>query len=628
MCGVCGVVSFEGRDLDPAVGRRMLESLHHRGPDDRGAYSHRVADTAIFLGHTRLSILDLSAAGRQPLSNETGSVWVSFNGEIYNFKDLRAELEAHGHQFRSKTDSEVIVHAYEQFGDECVRRLDGMFAFALWDQDRERLLLARDRAGKKPLFYWSTPSEFVFGSEIKAILAHPAVPRELDPEAIPPYFTLGYVPSPATFYQHVFQVPPGSYLVVEKSGVRAPVAYWDLPIPKAGEERDVPEEEAAREVRRLLEAAVARRLISDVPLGAFLSGGIDSSIVVGLMSRFMGRPVKTFCIGFTGDPEFDETPFARVVAKHFRTDHTEFIVDPKSFDLVDTLLWHHDQPYGDSSAIPTYLLAKLTREHVTVALTGDGGDELFAGYERFLAARVTEWMPKPLVTVGLACLDALPRMWRSGRGVTRASRLLRPARTPLPERYLTWCSLFSPDLVAQLLRSPPSRDIRRSFDGWFERTREVPLINRLLYLNFKTYLPDDLLVKMDRMSMAHALETRSPFLDTALIEYVASLPGPYKLKGMTLKYLLKRAVADLLPAEIQNRGKRGFGVPLGAWFRKELREPVEDLLLAGSPHYRQYLRQETVEQVIRDHQNRVRDCGAQLWALVNFEAWLKGLSSC
>jgi asparagine synthase (glutamine-hydrolysing) len=429
----------------------MLESLHHRGPDDRGAYSHRVADTAIFLGHTRLSILDLSAAGRQPLSNETGSVWVSFNGEIYNFKELRAELEANGHQFKSKTDSEVIVHAYEQFGDECVRRLDGMFAFALWDQDRERLLLARDRAGKKPLFYWSTPSEFVFGSEIKAIFTHPAVPRELDPEAIPPYFTFGYVPSPATFYQHVFQVPPGSYLVVEKGGVRGPVAYWDLPIPKAGEERDVPEEEAAREVRHLLEAAIARRLISDVPLGAFLSGGIDSSIVVGLMSRFMGRPVKTFCIGFTGDPEFDETPFARVVAKHFRTDHTEFIVDPKSFDLVDTLLWHHDQPYGDSSAIPTYLLAKLTREHVTVALTGDGGDELFAGYERFLGAVLSERLPAPLMRAGRVLLEWLPRSLRTRRLPARAHRFLLQAAKPLPDRYLAWASFFSQDLLAQLL---------------------------------------------------------------------------------------------------------------------------------------------------------------------------------
>jgi len=602
----------------------MLECLRHRGPDDCGSYSNRAGDTTVFLGHTRLSILDLSEAGKQPISNENGRVWVVFNGEIYNFRELRTELEAHGHQFRSKTDSEVIVHAYEQFGAECVRRLDGMFAFALWDQDRERLLLASDRAGKKPLFYWSRPSEFVFGSEIKAILAHPAVPHELDPEAIPPYFTFGYVPSPATFYQQVFQIPPASYLVVEKGGVRGLVAYWDLPIPKAGEERDVSEEEAAREVRRLLEAAVARRLISDVPLGAFLSGGIDSSIVVGLMSRLMGRPVKTFCIGFTGDPDFDETPFARVVAKHFGTDHTEFIVDPKSFDLVDTLLWHHDQPYGDSSASPTYLLAKLTREHVTVALNGDGGDELFAGYERFLAAQITEWLPKPIVALGLTCLEAIPRGWLSDRKMTRAHRLLTRARMPLPERYLTWCSIFSPDLLAQLLPSPPSRDIRGSFDGWFERTREVPLINRLLYLNFKTYLPDDLLVKMDRMSMAHALEARSPFLDTALIEYVASLPGPYKLKGMTLKYLLKKAFADLLPAEILNRGKRGFGVPLGAWFRKELREPVEDLLLAGHPRYQAYLRKETVERVVRDHQNRVRDCGPQLWALLNFEVWLKG----
>ena len=424
MCGVCGIVSFQGLDIDPAIRRRMVESLRHRGPDDQGTHFYRTADISIFLGHTRLSILDLSPAARQPISNETGRIWVSFNGEIYNFHELREKLEEHGHRFRSKTDSEVIVHAYEQFGDDCLHLLDGMFAFALWDQDRKRLLLARDRAGKKPLYYYFDSAQCVFASEIKAIFVHPAIESELDPNAIPLYFTFGYVPSPASIYQHIVQVPPASYVVVEGGVVRGPVTYWDLPVPKLGEERDVSEKGAAQEVRRLLEAAVARRLMSDVPLGAFLSGGIDSSIVVGLMSRMMGQKVKTFSIGFAGDKEFDETPFARIAARHFQTDHTEFIVEPKAFDLVEQLLWYHDQPYGDSSAIPTYLLSQLTRQHVTVALNGDGGDELFAGYERFLAAQVTEWVPQLIAGLGLNCLEAVPQKWRRGRRLTRAHRLL------------------------------------------------------------------------------------------------------------------------------------------------------------------------------------------------------------
>jgi asparagine synthase (glutamine-hydrolysing) len=447
----------------------------------------------------------------------------------------------------------------------------------------------------------------------------------MDLSAIPLYFTFGYVPSPATIYQRVFQVPPASYLVVEGRSVRGPVSYWDLPVPKAGEELDVSEKEASCEIRRLLEAAVARRLVSDVPLGAFLSGGIDSSIVVGLMSGLMGRPVKTFSIGFAGDKRFDETAYARIAARRFKTDHTEFIVEPKSFELIEKLLWHHDQPYGDSSAIPTYLLSKLTREHVTVALNGDGGDELFAGYERFLGAELTERLPRLAVAIGRACLEALPRRWRAGRLPGRAHRLLVRAYEPLPERYFGWCSIFSRGLLEELLLVQPKDDVRRSFDEHLIHAGRASLINRLLYLNFKTYLPDDLLVKMDRMSMAHALETRSPFLDTALVEYVATLPGSYKLRGFKLKYLLKRAFTDLLPVEILQRGKMGFGVPLGTWFRNELKKPVHDILLAGSPRYAPYLRHDLVERIFRDHQAKVRDHGTHLWTLLNFELWLRSL---
>lgn len=623
MCGLCGVLSFDGSACAPEVAERMVASLHHRGPDARGTYQARTAAGSVFLGHTRLSILDLSEAGRQPMSNETGKVWVIFNGEIYNFWTLRRELEACGHVFRSKTDSEVLVHAYEQYGDDFVARLDGMFALAIWDEERERLLLARDRAGKKPLYYRAAPSAFVFGSEPKVLFAHPAVRREVNEAAVPLYLTYGYVPWPETSYRDVLQVPPASYLVVERGRIGEPRAYWDLAYPVAGRERRVPLEEACREIRRLLEAAVERRLLSDVPLGAFLSGGIDSSIVVGIMSRVMGRRVKTFSIGFTGDKEFDETPFSRIVARHFQTDHTEFIVEPTAFEHVERLLWHHDQPYGDSSALPTYLLCRLAREHVTVALNGDGGDEVFAGYERFLGAVLSERMPAWLTGLGVGLTGAYLRMGGRRRLAVRANRFLLQAAKPLQDRYLAWCSLFSQEMLAEMLTVPPPPTVRASFDACFERSQDWALLHRILYLNFKTYLPDDLMVKMDRMSMAHALETRSPFLDTALVEYVASLPPEYKLNRWKLKYALKAAFADLLPEPILRRGKRGFGVPLGAWFRGELKEFVSDLLLGGSPRYRPFIRQEAVRRIFDGHQARERDYGTQLWTLMNFELWLR-----
>ena len=623
MCGLCGLVTFGSGVVDPAVMDRMVASLHHRGPDDRGIYCGKSGDTAVFLGHARLSILDLSEAGRQPICNETGRIWVVFNGEIYNFLALRAELEAQGHVFRSKTDSEVLVHAYEQLGDEFVRRLDGMFALALWDQDRGKLLLARDRAGKKPLYYAATPKVFAFGSEIKALFAHPEVSRDLNERAVPLYFTYGYVPCPETFYRGVAQVPPASYLTVERGQVRGPFTYWGLTYPLEGQEQQVSESEACREVRTLLRAAVERRLLSDVPLGAFLSGGVDSSVVVCLMSQLMGRRVKTFSIGFTGDKDLDETPFSRLVARHFQTDHTEFVVEPKAFDLVEKLLWHHDQPYGDSSAIPTYLLSKLAREHVTVALSGDGGDEVFGGYERFLGAIMAERLPTPAIQLGIAATGTLLGLGISRRCVVRGHRFLLQAAKPLQARYLAWCSFFSQDLLAELLVGTVPAGIRESFDSCFEQTEGCPILHRILQLNFKTYLPDDLLVKMDRMSMAHGLETRSPFLDTALVEYMASLPPQYKVHRWKLKYLLKQAFADLLPKEILSRGKRGFAVPLAAWFRGELKEWVGDLLLSGAPRYRPFIRQDCVQKIYQGHQARVRDHGPHLWALMNFEIWLR-----
>lgn len=627
MCGVCGILDLNGAAIHTRVAQRMLEVLRHRGPDDEG--SAWIADgISLFLGHRRLSIIDLSEAGRQPLFNEDGTVGVVFNGEIYNFPHLRSELVAKGHRFRSRTDTEVVVHLYEESGPEGIKRLDGMFALALWDQRTRQLVLARDRAGKKPLYYYADGPLAVFASEIKAIVQHPEVDRRLNRQAVPLYLTYGYVPSPETFYEKIRQVPPGTYVIVRREGICGPTPYWELTFPRAGEERPIPEMEARHEVRRLLTEAVQKRLVADVPLGAFLSGGIDSSIVVGLMSRLMNQRVKTFTIGFDGAGSYDERIYARLIAKQFETEHTEFPVQPDAVSLLEELLDHHDQPFGDSSAIPTYLVAKLTRQHVTVALTGDGGDELFAGYERFLAASLAESVPRPLAAVGRRLAAALPRSnGYAGLGA-RAERFFQQAAQPLESRYLAWSSFFDAEALPRLLhvhgtRIPADAQIGKSFAECFDKTQGADLLNRLLYVNFKTYLHDDLLVKMDRMTMAHALEARSPFLDTALIEFVAKLPPRLKLKGWRLKYILKEAFRDLLPAAILGRRKHGFGVPLGAWFSQDLRETVHDALLASDAAVKGILNQERVREIYSLHLSGKRDLGHQLWALLTLEVWLR-----
>src|SRR5437667_4775413 len=409
MCGICGVVDLSGRPIDDRIGRKMMHLLAHRGPDGDGSEQHTAeGEPVVFLGHRRLKIIDLSEAARQPIANEDGTVMVVFNGEIYNFLTLRSELQVRGHTFRSWSDTETIVHAYEEFGDDFVGHLDGMFAFALWDERGRRLILARDRSGKKPLYYAFDGTRLTFGSEIKAVLVCPWVPRDIAVEHLPELLVFGYVPSPRTLYRGIFQVPPASMVVLDTDGLCLTKPYWHLRFsdPRAG--RPVPVLEAAGRVRLLLRDAVARRLISDVPIGALLSGGLDSSIVVGLMAEALTEPVRTFSVGFEGVASFDERPSAAIVARQFGTAHTEFVVRPDAAALLEQILWHHDQPYGDSSAIPTYLLSKLARQHVTVALNGDGGDEVFAGYERFFAALLAQRFPPALAPLGQAAARWLP----------------------------------------------------------------------------------------------------------------------------------------------------------------------------------------------------------------------------
>jgi asparagine synthase (glutamine-hydrolysing) len=626
MCGICGELTFDGAPVRTETIVAMRDRLVHRGPDDEGTYVSAAGRAG--LGFRRLRIIDLSAAANQPMANEDGTVRVVFNGEIYNFRELRERLIARGHTFRTLADTEVIVHLYEERGPAFVEDLDGMFAIAVWDERAGRLVLARDRAGKKPLFYYRDGRRLVFGSEIKALFAHPDVHIEIDPAAVPSYFLYGYTPHPATFYQRVAQVNPASVVTIEMDGSVGERTYWRLDFGGPAEAGPYP---GARDrVRELVTAAVKRRLVSDVPLGAFLSAGIDSTIVVGVMSRLMKEPVKTFTIGFEGDPAYDETAGAREVAERFKTDHTEFRVKPSAVQLIDRLIWHHDGPFGDSSAIPTYLVSELTRPHVTVVLTGDGGDELFAGYLRFRAALAAERVPRVGGALIEAALRALPAAPNERHVLARARRFAKFMHLPLLERAARWNSIFQDDLalllvsdVPRAMRLDPIAHLRPQL-GAIDR---LSPLNRLLAANFASYLPDDLMVKTDRCTMANSLEARAPLLDTTLTEYAASLPDSFKIHRGRAKAILRDAFADLVPPAIDRRPKTGFGVPLDAWFRGELRDYVRDTLLGSRAASRIYLRHDRVHQLVDDHQAGRTNDGHRLWALVCFERWLQLLPS-
>lgn len=629
MCGIVGIMRFDGRQTPPDVLARMTQALAHRGPEGRGVRLLTTPAVQVGLGHTRLKVVDLSDSANQPMANESGSVWVVFNGEIYNFQALRHRLEGRGFRWRTTSDTEVLLRLYEAEGERCVEALEGMFAFAIWDAPRQHLFLARDRVGKKPLFYCQTPAFFAFASEIKALLRHPEITPQVQAEALPAFFLYGYVPTPQTLYQGIQALPPGQHLTISLQGRVQQRAYWPLTLPTAPARRPPSRVEAAGRVRELLTAAVRKRLIADVPLGAFLSGGLDSSIIVGLMSQLMAEPVQTFSIGFPHQPHFDETTHARTIAQRFGTRHTEFMVEPSAVELIEHLVWHHDGPFADASAIPTYLLARLTRQHVTVALTGDGGDELFAGYLRFYATLLAERVPAPLRHAAHQALAGLPA-WGSPRGLwRRAQKFAGSAALPFAERFSRWNAVFYEDLPRLLPQqravaaSPP--ELLSRLAPYLKDAEGASALTRLLYLNMKTYLLDDLLVKTDRCTMAHALEARSPFLDHALIEYVFTLPDAMKLSFGQTKVILRQAFADLLPPAILRRGKMGFGVPLRAWFAADLRDYLQDLLLAPEAKLRAYVDQDYVRALYEAHLAGGTDHSARLWTLLTFEVWLRQL---
>jgi asparagine synthase (glutamine-hydrolysing) len=604
--------------VDEDLLRRMTEAIRHRGPDDGGVWT----DGTVGLGARRLSIIDVSDRGHQPMTNEDGSIRLVFNGEVYNFAAIRRDLEARGHRFRSDTDTETIVHLYEEEGAACVERLRGMFAFALWDAPRRRLLLARDRLGKKPLVYYQDSRQLLFASAPKAILQDPSVPAEPDPHAIHHYLTYGYVPGPQSAFKGFRKLPPAHWLLFEDG--RATIhRYWSLRYtPKRGGS----EAELGEELLALLGEAVSLRLRSDVPLGALLSGGIDSSAVVALMRRLTSGTVRTFSIG-SDHPEYDELPFARAVAARFGTDHHELVVKPDAAAALPHLAWHYDEPFADSSALPSFAVCGLARQHVTVALSGDGGDENFLGYQRYLATVIAGQLdrtPAVLRRAVVSLASALPRTGPRSLG-SRWRRLAAVLQLEPKRRYLQW--LTADDGWKTRLYSPGFEEMTRSHDSFevlaaaYARSDAPTFVEQTAHADVQLYLPDDLLVKMDVASMASSLEVRSPFLDHQVVEFAASLPPGLKIRGLVQKYLLKQVMQRMLPDQVVRRRKRGFGVPIDHWFRRELREMAYDVLLDARASARGYFRPETLRQYLDDHVQRRADHHARLWTLLMLELW-------
>jgi asparagine synthase (glutamine-hydrolysing) len=632
MCGIVGAVSAASQPIAPEVVRRMCAAIHHRGPDDEGFYFNRVGESgsqsqfggsaSVGLGMRRLAIIDLET-GRQPIHNEDHNIWVVLNGEIYNYRELRAELEARGHRFATASDTEVIVHAYEEYGDEVPKRLRGMFAFALWDARRERLLLARDRVGKKPLLYSLCGGRLAFASEFQALLVHPDVGREVNPEAIADYLSFLCVPAPQTAFRAIHKLEPGHTLVWQKGEVKIE-RYWSLDFKSKVK---IGEAEAGERAVELLRDAVRVRLMADVPLGAFLSGGVDSSAVVALMSELSASRVKTFSIGFD-EKDFSEIDHARRVAERFGTEHHEFVVRPQAIEVLPMLVRHYGEPYADSSAIPTYYLAKMTRQHVTVALSGDGGDEGFAGYERYAAMRLAggyqrlpRFVRRQIVE---RALGAIPVAGASRSRLARARRFASVMNRPADERYLRWTSAINEELKIELCTRDflaQTQAALRHVAPWFAGNGEIDVVDRALAADTFNYLPNDLLVKVDIASMAASLEARSPFLDHHLLEFAAGLPASFKLRRLTTKALLKRALRGLVPAENLTRAKMGFGVPIGHWFRTELKSYLADTILSVRAIGRGYFNREVIKHLIHEHVSGRRDYAHQLWTLLMLELW-------
>ena len=615
MCGIAGKLLFDRSGvIPPELLARMASAIVHRGPDDGGVWT----DGPIGLASRRLAVIDLSPRGHQPMANDDGRLRVVYNGEIYNFQQLRADLQRSGYRFRSDTDTEVLLALYDRLGAQMVTRLRGMFAFALWDHPRRRLVLARDRLGKKPLFYFHGPDSLVFGSEPKSLLQDPDVPAAPDEQALSLYLGLGYVPSPLSAFRGMRKLPPAHVAIVENGALRLE-RYWTLHYRPKRRER---EEALIDELRERLRESVRLRLVSDVPIGALLSGGLDSSVIVALMCREHRGRVKTFSIGFD-ETRYDESAHAATVASHLGPDHHELIVRPDAVAMIDRLVWHYNEPYADSSALPAMALSELARTEVTVALSGDGGDEAFIGYERYLAlaaAARLDRLPGAIRRLAAASLSTLPtgepRTWQ--HSIHRFARGL--ALSPV-SRYVRWIEIFDPAMVRRLTARASHATPESMFESLFVASDGDGPTEAAANADISLYLPDDLLVKMDIASMSHSLEVRSPFLDHQIVEFGASLPLSLKLRGRTLKYLVRKAFARELPPQIVTRPKMGFGVPLGHWFRNDLRELAHDVLLDRRACERGYLHPSEVRRYLDEHMSGRAHHDHRLWALLMLELW-------
>ena len=623
MCAICGIIDWGRRrgEVRESLIRKMCQVVRHRGPDDEGIHVDQSGEGRISLGlgHRRLSIIDLET-GHQPMTNEDQSAWIVANGEVYNFQELARDLKARGHVFRTRTDTEVILHLYEEKGSDCLPDLRGMYAFAIWDKRQRQLFLARDRLGQKPLFYSAGKERFIFASDLKSILQVPGVKREVDPEAIDAFLSLQYIPSPGTIFPDIKKLPPAHYLIWRDGRINIK-RYWDLSF---REKTRLKESECLEKISELARESTKMRLISDVPLGAFLSGGVDSTLVVGLAAGLTKEPVKTFSIGFP-ERTHNELRYARLAGKRHHTDYREFLVKPEAAEVLPQLVWHYGEPFGDSSALPTYYVAKVTSEFVKVALNGDGGDESFGGYARYRAVKLAGYYDRlpPVMR------KVLPRWFPGGpnlpRLLRRAKRFQGALSLPPPVRYARWIGIFDEERKRNIYsagmraRVEPLQGISHLLSA-YERADGPDFLDRTFYVDITTYLPGALLVKMDVATMANSLEARAPFLDHKLMEFAATLPSSWKLRGMHTKYILKKALGELLPPEIRRRPKMGFGVPIGNWFRTDLKQYVRDILLDPRARQRGYFEPKMVERLLSEHFSGYPH-EYRLWALLNLELW-------
>jgi len=619
MCGICGVYTSDKSHVDKELLRRMCTAIKHRGPDDEGIF----LEDYIGLGMCRLSIIDLET-GHQPIHNEDESVWIVFNGEIYNYRELRQFLEERNHRFYTSSDTEVIIHLYEELGDDCVTTLNGMFAFALWDANKKKLLLARDRIGIKPLHYIILQNKLVFGSEIKSVLQDADVKREVNLKALHHFLAFEYVPAPETMFEGIKKLLPGHILICENGNV-SDRTYWDLKFTVRNKQ---PIAFYSERIYELLKKSVERRLISEVPLGAFLSGGIDSSSIVGVMSELMDEPVKTFSIGFE-EESYNELNYARMVAEHFETEHYEEIITPDAVNLVNKIIHYVDEPFADVSLFPTYLVSELARKHVIVVLSGDGGDEQFAGYDWYVASKLDEYYRKVPVVLRNGFTKIIRRLPPSSQKkgfVNILQRFGEGSSLPVDGRHIRWQYFITGKEREYLYTNNLTIELHNvhSFDvinNYYSRDNADDRLSKEQYVDIKMYLTDDILVKVDRMSMANSLEARVPFLDHEFVEFSATIPSALKLRGLTTKYILKKTQSRLLPKEIIHRKKQGFSIPMKNWLRDELNDMMLGVLSRERIKEKGYFIYEHVNKLIQQHLEGKRNNAHKIWALMTFELW-------